>query len=83
MNEALVVDVRIDQLHGTHYGQAKLVAYLTVRRGADTLKTLRFTEYQALSEDGYGALAEAQKRLLSRLAERVTTSLIESGVSKA
>ena len=32
-NTAIVLDIRLDQLHGTNKGTAKLVAYWWLRRG--------------------------------------------------
>ena len=71
------IDLRIDQLHGTPTGEAKLVAYWQV---FDTEKRTvvsenGFSETQALRADGYEALVAAEKALLIRLAAKVAASL--------
>jgi uncharacterized lipoprotein YmbA len=71
----LVFEVRIDQLHGTASGEAKLIAYWLIRRDREIISTHQFSERQALTSDGYGALAAAEKALLSQLAGRIAGSL--------
>ena len=71
----LVFDVRIDQLHGTADGEARLVAYWIVQRKDEILASYQFSETTPLRADGYGALARAQKALLSDLSKRIATSL--------
>ena len=71
----LVFEVRIDQLHGTVEGDATLVAYWLSRRDREIVSTHQFSEREALRSDGYGALADAEKALLSRLAGRVADTL--------
>ena len=71
------IDLRIDQLHGTARGEAKLVAYWTI---FDTDKRTivaenSFAETAALGADGYEALVQAEKKLLSQLAIAMAASL--------
>ena len=76
--DAAVINVRIDQLHGTHDGQAKLVAYWWLARGDGILSSYLFAESRTLDSDGYAALAAAEKALLSELATRIAGSLVLS-----
>ena len=71
------IDIRIDELHGTATGDARLVAYWTVFDMAErtVLAENGFVHTEALSDDGYEALARAHKKLLSRLALAITKSL--------
>lgn len=75
--QATRFDIRIDQLHGTHDGRAKLVAQWWKYDGEEISQTYEFVQTKALEQDGYGALAAAQKALLVELAqsiaERMTT----------
>ncbi len=71
------IDIRIDELHGTANGEAKLVAYWVT---SDPEKQVVLSEgsYQgteALTRDGYDALVEAEKKLLGRLAADIATTL--------
>ncbi len=72
----LVYSVRIDQLHGTLDGDALLVAFWWIQRSGQEFVSYQFTETRALAEDGYPALADAQKALLLDLAERIGESLL-------
>lgn len=76
-------DVRVDQLHGTDDGDALLVAYWWIRRGSEVITSHQFSETAPLSSDGYGALANAQKALLSGLAGRIASSLQDVGMKAA
>lgn len=71
-------DVRIDQLHGTYDGDAKLVAYWWLYSGEQVQEVFEFAGTQALAKDGYGALAEAQRALLITLAENIADSLVKA-----
>ena len=73
---ALVVDIRLDQLHGTNKGTAKLVAYWWLRRGQEVVAAYVFAEEQALVADGYTALVAAEKALLTRLAKNIADTLV-------
>ena len=71
------IDIRIDELHGTANGDAKLVAYWNIVDPAEykVLSENGFYETEALGRDGYGALVQAQKKLLDRLASAIAASL--------
>jgi uncharacterized lipoprotein YmbA len=75
-NTAIVLDIRIDQLHGTNDGKAKLVAYWWLRRGKDVLSAYQFAEEQALAADGYAALVAAEQALLTELAKKIAATLV-------
>lgn len=68
-------DVRIDQLHGTNDGDALLVAYWWVQKKDEIIASYQFWETAPLSTDGYGALVQAQKKLLGSLSARIGESL--------
>ena len=70
-----VVDIRIDQLHGTANGDALLVAYWWLQRDGEVIASYQFAESRDLSRDGYGALANAEQALLVQLAGRIAASL--------
>lgn len=77
-NTAIVLNIRIDQLHGTHDGKARLVAYWWLRRGKEVVSAYQFSEEQALDADGYGALVAAEEVLLSQLAKKIAATLVVS-----
>ena len=72
-----VVDVRVDQFHGSSTGDAVLVAGWTVTGagGAADATRHRLSARQRLAEPGYAALAEAQIELVRRLAAAIAESL--------
>ncbi len=70
-----VIEVRIDQLHGTMDGEALLVAYWWIQRQGEELVTYQFAERKPLATDGYAALAQAERALLEKLAVRIGESL--------
>lgn len=72
----VIIDIRIDQLHGTNRGTARLVAYWWLRRDGTLLTAHQFAEEQALTTDGYKALAGAEQTLLSELAKEIAATLI-------
>ena len=72
----IVLDIRIDQLHGTNTGTAKLVAYWWLHRDKEVLAAYKFAEEQALETDGYGALVTAEQVLLSQLAREIAATLV-------
>lgn len=74
-NTAIVIDIRIDQLHGTTDGKARLVAYWWLRRDKEVLSAYRFSEEQDLAVDGYAALVAAEEALIQRLAVKIAASL--------
>ena len=71
------IDLRIDQLHGTASGKARLVAYWQVFDTDErtVVSENGFAETQALSADGYEALVAAEKTLLGKLALAMAASL--------
>jgi uncharacterized lipoprotein YmbA len=70
-----VVNIRIDQLHGTLDGTAKIVAYWWLVKDDTVVALNRFSDSRSLSADGYGALVEAEKALLETLANKIAKSL--------
>ena len=70
-----IIRVRIDQLHGTLDGHAKLVAYWSLTEGDQTLVAEQFADTLPIGSDGYAALAEAQKSLLGDLARNIAAQL--------
>jgi uncharacterized lipoprotein YmbA len=75
-NTAVVLDIRLDQLHGTNEGTAKLMAYWWLRRGKEVIAAYQFAEEQALVTDGYAALVAAEEALLTQLAEKIAATLV-------
>jgi len=69
--DARLINVRIDQLHGTGDGAARLVAYWWIGNEKEVEAAYRFARTQPLSRDGYAALAEALETLLSELAAEI------------
>ena len=76
-----IFEVRIDQLHGTVDGDATLVAYWLIRRDREIISTHQFSDREPLGTDGYGALARAEKELLSQLAGRIARTLKEAAAA--
>ncbi len=74
-----LVDIRIDQLHGTADGDALLVAYWWLHRDGEVVSSYQFAESRGLTRDGYGALANAEQALLVQLAERIAASMQDAG----
>jgi uncharacterized lipoprotein YmbA len=70
-----VLDIRVDQLHGTHDGEAVLFAYWWLRKGDEILAPHQFGKTLALKSDGYAALVEAEKALLNSLAREIADKL--------
>lgn len=68
------IDVTIDQLHGDGLGSALLVAYWEVEAGGEA-RRFQFAERQALANDGYDALVQAEESLLRQLAGAIAKSL--------
>lgn len=69
------IDVRIGQLHGTATGQAKLVAYWSLRKEGEVIDAHQFSSAKPLEVDGYAELARAQKALLSEFAASIAAGL--------
>lgn len=72
---ATVVNIRIDQLHGTLDGHANIVAYWSLVKDDKVIALNRFTESQTLAASGYQALVDAEKALLAQLAQRIAEGL--------
>ena len=72
----IVLDIRIDQLHGTNTGTAKLVAYWWLHRDKEVQSVYQFAEEQALTADGYEALVAAEEYLLAQLAKEIAATMI-------
>jgi uncharacterized lipoprotein YmbA len=75
------LDIRIDEWHGSLAGDVKLLAAWTVidMSNETALSRHRFERSIGMTEDGYDALVEAHKSLLSELAVAIAASL--DGVS--
>lgn len=69
------IAIRIDQLHGTLQGEARLVAYWWIQRGEEVDGLSRFARSLPLAENGYAALAAAERELLSQLAAEIAAGL--------
>lgn len=69
------IDVHIDQLHGSHDGDAVLVAHWSVSNPDQALQVWRFSRRRPLPGDGYPTLVEQQKILLQELAQEIARSL--------
>ncbi|CAA0111966.1 Uncharacterised protein [Halioglobus japonicus] len=78
-----VVNIRIDQLHGTLDGRAQIVAFWWLVRGDEVVSFNRFADARALTASGYSALVDAEKLLLAELAKRISASLAEHGPKSA
>ncbi|MEM9255105.1 MAG: ABC-type transport auxiliary lipoprotein family protein [Pseudomonadota bacterium] len=72
-----LINVSIDQLHGTFDGRAVLVAYWSLAHNGDVLASFQYSEYRRLSDSGYRALVEAERELLSDLAADIAQSMDE------
>ena len=73
---ATVIDVRIDQLHGTQDGKAKLVAYWWLERDQEVLASYQFSESRPMAQSGYAALAATQRGLLQTLAKKIASTMV-------
>jgi len=71
-----VVNIRIDQLHGTIDGSARLVAYWWLVRADEVVALNRFAESRNLQTSGYSALVDAEKILMAELATKIAASLV-------
>jgi uncharacterized lipoprotein YmbA len=69
------IDVKIDQLHGRHGGDAVLLAYWRLTGPVGKERRFQFAETEPLARDGYQALVDAEKLLLRRLARQIASSL--------
>jgi uncharacterized lipoprotein YmbA len=71
-----VVNIRIDQLHGTLGGTARIVAYWWLVRGDEVVTLNRYADSRSLQASGYAALVEEEKILLSELARQIAASMV-------
>ncbi len=75
------LEVTIDQLHGDMNGDVKLIASWTLsgdQAGAGKGPQSQYHQFQknlALTQDGYPAMVEAEKQLLSALARSIADTL--------
>jgi uncharacterized lipoprotein YmbA len=74
--DTTVVNIRIDQLHGTRDGKAVIVAYWWLVRADQVVALNRFSQSRALQTSGYSALVDAEKVLLAELAQKIAASLV-------
>jgi uncharacterized lipoprotein YmbA len=70
-----VVEVYVEQLHGTMTGSAVIVAGYQLLGPGDAFSEYRFGQSAELDGEGYGALVAAEKRLLSALGEAIAESI--------
>lgn len=74
----LRIDVDIEQLHGTHDGEAVLVAYWMITNmqdGKQNQVSYQISKSRALESDGYAELVATEKSLLQDLAKNIAESL--------
>jgi uncharacterized lipoprotein YmbA len=67
----LRVDVRIDELHGTSTGEARLVAQWTLTQPDGVQLSYQYSTTEPLARDGYGGLVEAERETLRALAGEI------------
>jgi uncharacterized lipoprotein YmbA len=71
-----VVEVFVEQLHGTRAGQAVLVASFRIEPAkSGNVVERRFAQSKALDRKGYAALVDAEVTLLRQLAEAIAAEL--------
>jgi len=70
-----VIEIRVDQLHGTHDGQAVILAYWWLNTDGEITSPHQFGETSPLQRDGYEALAQAERVLLKGLAANIAKTL--------
>lgn len=71
----ITIDIMIDQLHGTAEGEAMLAAYWRLTATDGERRSFQFVASRPLQEDGYRALADAEKALLQSLAREIAGTL--------
>jgi uncharacterized lipoprotein YmbA len=69
-----LIRIVIDQLHGNAQGEAILQAYWEISKD-ETTHRFQFSKTRGLVEDGYPALVQSEKALLSQLAQAIADSL--------
>jgi len=77
LHTSQLIDLSIEQMHGTAQGQAMLVAYWAIidPNARSIVSEHEFSATETLSTSGYPALVEAHKRLLKSLANKIADSL--------
>lgn len=72
-----LIDVRIQELHGTRSGKARLVAIWALIDPAERTVTAEheFVAEEPLADDGYAALVSAEEALLTQLAAQIAGAL--------
>lgn len=73
-----VVDVTVEQLHGTRDGKAVLVASFRITgqsKAGSAVSEQRFAETKSLDREGYAGLVDAEVALLQHLAEAIAEKL--------
>ena len=75
---SIVLDIYIDQLHGTREGSAKLAALWWLRSGDQLVSAHQFSEEKSLESAGYPALVKAEEALLEDLARAIANTLVMS-----
>jgi len=71
----VLVEIRLDQLHGTATGNAIILAYWWLKQDGKIIGSYQFGDTIPLQASGYGALAAAEKSLLKQLAEHIGATL--------
>lgn len=72
--QAVRLDIKIDQMHGTTDGKALLFAYWSVT-DSNGSRLFKYVKSYPLKGDGYDALVSAQRLLLERFAHAISESL--------
>ena len=77
-----VVDVSVEELHGTLSGEARLVASWSIARSddAEEIAAFRFASSRPLARDGYAALVDAEIALVGELAAAIASSLRDAEI---
>jgi uncharacterized lipoprotein YmbA len=70
-----VIEIRVDQMHGTNNGEAMLLAYWWTIRNGEIQSTYQYMKTAALNQDGYASLAKAEEELLTGLAVSIADTL--------
>lgn len=72
-----LIDVTINQLHGNNQGQAVLDATWKITQLGESasVTNYRYADIDTLTESGYAALVNSEKRLLEKLAAKIAASL--------
>jgi uncharacterized lipoprotein YmbA len=77
-----LVNVFIEELHGTMLGEAHLVASYSVAGPVNEVGRFRYSQSAALGQRGYAGLVETEKQLLQGLAAAIAESLRGMGATE-